>query len=1792
LGFDNREYTWIKEKKEERMRSETSSVNAVAAAGQLTGEKDYWLNKLSGDLEKSTIPYDFKPREPQRRKMESLEFGISGESYTRLIKLSNHFDPRLHVILAAGLVVLLNKYTGNCDIIVGTPVYRPDKEGELLNTVLALRNRLESGMTFKQLLLQVNETTIEALDHQGYPVEMLPQQLNLPVEDDGFPLFDVALLLENCQEKEYLAHINHNLTFSFLRSGTGIAGQVEYNSSLYGEGTVQRLGTHLTHLLERMAAGVDAPIAGIEMLSAEEKQELLVVFNETRAEYPREKTLHQLFAEQEEKTPNHIALHGEEGSITYNQLNEKSHRLARLLVRKSVGPELVVGIMLGRSMDAVIAILAVLKAGAAYLPIETGLPPERVLYMLENAGVRVLLTHSRAITDLPFTALQNLGESQDVRLTVTAPRGHIRDFDSLPRPDRSLIHLKNYKGKIGMASVTEAMSIQTTRGCPYQCLYCHKIWSKHHVYRSAEKIYEEIRCYNQAGVTNFAVIDDCFNLNMANSTRLFQLIIKNKLNLQLFFPNGLRGDVMTTAYIDLMVEAGTRGINLSLETASPRLQELLMKRLDLDKFRAVVDYIASQHPEVILELATMHGFPTETETEAMMTLDFIKATRWLHFPYIHILKIFPNTEMEAFALAHGVSKADIIKSRDRAFHELPETLPFSKSFTRKYQADFMNNYFLVKERLRDVIPVQVKVLSEEALVQKYNAYLPVEIKNVQDLTRFARIEDIELPAGDELRRKSLDTVSATIFDLAPDPRQSKPIPPGAKKILLLDLSQHFSTHSMLYNVTEQPLGLMYLLTHLKLEFGDKIHGRIYKAGNDFDSFEELKALVEDYRPDLVGIRTLTFFKEFFHATVSLLRQWGVDVPLITGGPYAASDYDTILRDKNIDLVVFGEGEETFCQLIGKMLAEGFKLPGHEVLSHIKGIAYARGPLASPSTREVILLDQMAGSLALHEPTNLAPTSSSANLAYVMYTSGSTGKPRGVMVEHRQVGNCIQWMQDKFKLEAASRVAHRTSLSFDPSVWEIFWPLCIGASLKIIEDPRGRDAEYLLRIMGSRREVTVMYCPATLVTAMTYLLQSRPVKPLLQLPLLIIGAEPITMEVVQTFYSYFKGKIVNTYGPTEGTINNTYYELEPGDQRTLVPIGKPVANNRLYILSGDLQPLPVGLSGEICIAGDSVARGYIADRKKTGERFIDNPFGAGKLYKTGDLGRWLTDGNIEIRGRTDDQVKIRGYRIEPGEIENALLKYEAIEECLVIAKTGEELKEQTRECKSCGIWSNYPGIVIGSEGLCNLCENFSRYKELINQYFKTPADLEAKLREGNRDKPGKYDCLLVYACERVATYALYKLVEMGFKVLTVTYDSGHYEQESLDRIKAITARIGVDHIFLRHPKSDEIMKESLQMAKTMCKGCIHTSSSLAGEYAYKNDIKFVIGETLSRGQIVENKLYKFIDMGIDNLEELEREIRKLQRNTARIDKKIFDIINIDVVTAGTIYDKVEFIDFYRYFAVTNEEMIEFLNRKDPYWQKLGTTAVYSTDCKICQVGNFNYLQKKGYHYTGSAKSWDQRLGLTTLKALNEDLKIDLSAREHAEFLAKLGYHEGEAARVLGHKYLCAYYLAPRPLAVSALREHLAAEIPEYMIPSFFVQLKQFPLTGNGKIDRRALPNPESQRLQANATYVAPQTDMEMTIASIWSEVLNIEAAGVEDNFFDVGGSSLDIIIVGSKLKDALKKEIPIVSLFTYPTINSLARHLDEEESWEASPASTTDRTGTIAEGKNMMKRTLEKIGGRK
>ena len=285
-------------------------------------------------------------------------------------------------------------------------------------------------------------------------------------------------------------------------------------------------------------------------------------------------------------------------------------------------------------------------------------------------------------------------------------------------------------------------------------------------------------------------------------------------------------------------------------------------------------------------------------------------------------------------------------------------------------------------------------------------------------------------------------------------------------------------------------------------------------------------------------------------------------------------------------------------------------------------------------------------------------------AYVIYTSGSTGQPKGVINEHAGVVNRLLWMQDAYSLKAHDAVLQKTPFSFDVSVWEFFWPLFTGARLVMARPEGHKDPAYLCEVIAAEQITTLHFVPSMLDVFLAH----GDVSQAAGLVRVMCSGEALPGSLVRRFKQQLPGiGLYNLYGPTEAAVDVTAWNCARPEVPDNTPIGKPIANTRLYVLDGQLQPVPLGVVGELFIAGVQVARGYLNRPELTAERFLDDPFTPGRMYRTGDLGRYLPDGTLEYLGRNDDQVKIRGLRIELGEIQARLIEHPAVKDAVVVAR---------------------------------------------------------------------------------------------------------------------------------------------------------------------------------------------------------------------------------------------------------------------------------------------------------------------------------------------------------------------------------------------------------------------------------------------------------------------------------------------------------------------------------------------
>lgn len=315
--------------------------------------------------------------------------------------------------------------------------------------------------------------------------------------------------------------------------------------------------------------------------------------------------------------------------------------------------------------------------------------------------------------------------------------------------------------------------------------------------------------------------------------------------------------------------------------------------------------------------------------------------------------------------------------------------------------------------------------------------------------------------------------------------------------------------------------------------------------------------------------------------------------------------------------------------------------------------------------KVVYVDSDWDIIAQHNDASPAVNTNARNLAYVIYTSGSTGQPKGVMVGHGGLVNAVSWIIGTLELSPIDRCILKTSITFDAAGRELFPTLLAGGTLVIAEPGGHRDSRYLAEIICEQR-ISIFHC----VPSLLRLLVEEPAFGKSSLRAVMCGGEVLAPQIVRRFQSRLEAKLYNVYGPTEAIIDATCWRCEKDLARSTIPIGRPIPNVRIYVLDDSMRLLPIGAAGNLHIGGMGLARGYIGCPDSTAEKFLADPFSdepGARLYKTGDVARFLADGSIEYLGRTDYQVKVRGFRIELGEIEWMLGQHPKVREAVVLVR---------------------------------------------------------------------------------------------------------------------------------------------------------------------------------------------------------------------------------------------------------------------------------------------------------------------------------------------------------------------------------------------------------------------------------------------------------------------------------------------------------------------------------------------
>jgi amino acid adenylation domain-containing protein/non-ribosomal peptide synthase protein (TIGR01720 family)/FkbM family methyltransferase len=763
---------------------------------------------------------------------------------------------------------------------------------------------------------------------------------------------------------------------------------------------------------------------------------------------------------------------------------------------------------------------------------------------------------------------------------------------------------------------------------------------------------------------------------------------------------------------------------------------------------------------------------------------------------------------------------------------------------------------------------------------------------------------------------------------------------------------------------------------------------------------------------------------------------------------------------------------------------------------------------------LVSLDGDAAAIARESGEDLAIETPPESLAYVVYTSGSTGTPKGVGVEHRQLAHYVHAVARGLDLPAEGAYATVSTLAADLGNTVVFPALAFGGTLHVLSEEAVQDPAVMAAAFA-RHPVDVLKITPSHLAA---LLAGAPAAQVLPRRALVLGGEASRSDWAAGLAAQAPGlRVFNHYGPTETTVGVLTFPLASADglPETL-PLGAPLPNARVYVLDANGLPLPAGVPGELYAGGAGVARGYLGRAALTAERFLPDPFSpvpGARMYRTGDRARRADDGTVEFLGRVDDQVKIRGYRVEPGEIAAVLQSHPAVEQAYVAARVDE------------GGEPRLVAYVVPD------ARTAAPARRLLAMRRGEAADL------ATTELP---DGATVFHLNAPETDFLYDEIfrEQSYLRHGITVGPGATVFDvgaNIGFFSLLAARVAPDarvFAFEPMPPVSRVLRANLELHGVDARvfECALSSgggrasftyyphlSMVSGRYADLEAEKrvvrsFVAHELKARGEAApaERQLDELLDDRLAS-REYSVELRSLS----------------DVVRAHGI----ERIDLLK-LDVQRSEMDVLAGIDAEHWPLIRQVVMEVHDVEGRLAAVTRMLESHGFHV-----AVEQEGGLGATDQFN--LFATRAAQpEAADAPRDLGRVWGSAARV-----------------VSDAKQMLGARLPDYMVPSAFVVLDQLPLTANGKVDRRALPEPGEPAAAARAVSAAPRTPTEEILSGIWSAVLGAESLGVHDHFNELGGHSLKAFQLMSRVRKAFGVELPLRALFDAPTVAGLAAKVE-------------------------------------
>jgi amino acid adenylation domain-containing protein/thioester reductase-like protein len=887
--------------------------------------------------------------------------------------------------------------------------------------------------------------------------------------------------------------------------------------------------------------------------------------------------------------------------------------------------------------------------------------------------------------------------------------------------------------------------------------------------------------------------------------------------------------------------------------------------------------------------------------------------------------------------------------------------------------------------------------------------------------------------------------------------------------------------------------------------------------------------------------------------------------------------------------------------------------------------------------KVFCLDRDWSAIAQESQENLVTEVKLENLGYVIYTSGSTGTPKGVAMTQLALCNLILWQIQNTTLSVRARTLQFSPIGFDVSFQEIFSTLCAGGTLVLIAEEIRQDSRALLSLL-QEQNIERLFLPFVALQQLAVAAESAMLFPDNLREVITAGEQlQITPAISYLFNNLNQATLHNHYGPSESHVVTTYTLNNTVETwSALPPIGRPIANTQIYILDSNFQPVPIGEPGELYIGGLCLARGYINRSDLTAEKFIPNPFSdeeGARLYKTGDLARYLEDENIEYLGRIDHQVKIRGFRIELGEIESALNQSSLVREAVVMARekiTGDRHlvayvvpnsqnsetslssdtkwvsewqqiydatyskpsvsedstlntigwndsynnslmpAEQMKEWVDCTVeqilnlrpkrvldigcgtgmllfriapdCQHYCGTDISQKAIDYIQQQMVQLEgewEQVKLYEKPAHDFEGF-------EPQSFDAIILNSVVQLFPSVEYlvsvleKAVEMvapggfifigdvsNFNLLKTFHTSVQFYKAS-DSTDSKALQEKIQHSVAQEEKLT-ISPEFFSALKHHCPQISHIQLQLKRGYyhneltRFRYDVILHIAKNLLPATVTECIDWQEKNLTLSKVRSFllqEKPQRLILKNVPNLrlqkEVRLLNLLKSKVTTTSVKKIRESLQEISTEVAVDPEQFWA-LSQDLPYavqvtWSESGDEGCYDVCCQV--------LSEKTEWQPVFYRSYSSSANQPWSTYANNPLQVQFDFQLRQK-----------------------------------LRNFLQQKLPEYMIPSAFVMLDSMPLSPNGKIDRKALPDPKVRVRNLEQSFVLPSTPIEEALAGIWSEVLGVEPVGIKDNFFELGGHSLLAAQILAKIEKVINVALPIFYLLKEPTITGLVEGIN-------------------------------------